>query len=108
MNRRIAFACFACALLALALAVADTPKPTGLAANLTAGAVQLKSAGPMGFGPEGILFVGDSLGGSVVEIDTNGHTAASADARVNVEGIDTKIAAMLGVTPDQIAINDVK
>jgi hypothetical protein len=107
MNRRVAFTCVACALLALALAVADTPKPVSLVASLTSGAVQLKSAGPLAFGPDGILFVGDSLGGSVVELDTNDHTASKA-GKFSIEGIDTKIAAMAGVPADQISINDVK
>ncbi len=108
MNRRIARECCALALLALAFAVADTTKPVNLTANLTSGKVQLKSAGALAFGPDGILFVGDSTAGSVVEIDTNDHQNASAAAKVNVEGIDTKIAAMVGVPPDQISINDVK
>lgn len=108
MNRRIARECCALALLALAFAVADTTKPVSLTANLTPGKVELKSAGALAFGPDGILFVGDSTAGSVVEVDTNDHQNASAAAKVNVEGIDTKIAAMVGVPPDQISINDVK
>ena len=106
MNRRGMFACFVLALVALA--VADTTRPASLAATLTSGKVQLKSAGPLAFGPDGILFVGDSVGASIVEIDTNDRTAARSAAQVDVQGIDAKIAAMAGVTPDQIAIKDVK
>jgi len=76
-------------------------------AALTAGKVQLMSAGPMAFGPAGILFVGDSLGGSVVAIDTADTKAPAAPVKINVEGIDTKIAALVGITPDQIVINNV-
>jgi len=108
MNRRIICGCCALAFLALLLAVADTTKPASLTTYLTAGKVELKSAGALAFGPDGILFVGDSTGGSVVEIDTNDRAEAHGAAKVNVEGIDTKIAAMAGVAPDQIAINDVK
>ena len=108
MNRRIIGGCFALALLALLIAVADTTKPASLTASLAPGKVELKSAGALAFGPDGILFVGDSTGGSVAEIDTNDRVEARSAAKVNVEGIDTKIAAMAGVTPDQIAINDVK
>ena len=91
----------------MAIAVADTTKPANLAASLTAGKVQLKSAGALAFGPDGVLFVGDSTGSSIAEIDTNDHTAGSS-GKVNVEGIDAKIAALVGVAPDQIMINDVK
>jgi hypothetical protein len=108
MNRRITFACCALALLALAFAVADTTKPANLTANLTSGKVELKSAGALAFGPDGVLFVGDSAGGSIIEIDTNDHTAARASTQIDVQAIDTKIAALVGVTPDQIVINDVK
>ena len=76
--------------------------------NLTSGKVDLKSAGPLAFGPDGILFVGDSVGGSVVAVDTGDRTAATAGAKINVQGVDVKIAALVGVTPDQIMINDVK
>ena len=39
-------------------------------ADLPSGKVQLMSAGALAFGPDGILFVGDSVGGAVVAIDT--------------------------------------
>jgi hypothetical protein len=77
------------------------------AADLTAGKVDIMSAGRLAFGPGGILFVGDSVGGSVTAIDT-GDNAAMKTAKVDVEGIDAKIAALVGVTPDQIMINDIK
>jgi hypothetical protein len=75
--------------------------------NLTAGKVELKSAGALAFGPSGILFVGDSAGGSIVALDTGDRSAAKAGARINVEGVDAKIAALVGTSPDQIMINDV-
>jgi hypothetical protein len=83
-------------------------RPANPLADLTSGNVQLKSAGALAFGPDGILFVGDSVGGAVVAIDTGDRKAATSSAKINVQGIDEKIAAMVGVTPDQILINDVK
>ena len=76
--------------------------------TLTPGKVDLKSAGALAFGPDGILFVGDSVGGSVVAVDTGDHTAAKGAAKIDVQGVDVKIAAQVGVAPDQIMINDVK
>jgi hypothetical protein len=84
-----------------ALAVA-APATTGM----TMGKADVKSAGPLAFGPDGILFVGDSLGAQIVAIDT-GDTKAGASAAINVQGIDGKIAAALGTTADQISIRDI-
>ncbi len=69
------------------------------------GKADVKSAGPLAFGPDGILFVGDSMGAQIVAIDT-GDTAKAASGSVNVQGIDAKIAAALGTTADQISIRD--
>jgi hypothetical protein len=84
-----------------ALAIA-APATTGM----NTGKADVKSAGPLAFGPDGILFVGDSAGAQIVAIDT-GDTKAVATASINVQGIDAKIAAALGTTPDQISIKDV-
>lgn len=84
-----------------ALAIA-APATTGM----NTGKADVKSAGPLAFGPNGILFVGDSLGAQIVAIDT-GDTKAASSAAVNVQGIDAKIAAALGTMPDQISIKDV-
>jgi hypothetical protein len=77
-------------------------------AELTAGKVQLQSANALAFGPDGILFVADSMGGKVVALDTNDRMAPKMAAKINVEGVDSKVAALLGTTPDQILINDLR
>jgi hypothetical protein len=77
------------------------------AADLTMGKAQLQSASRLAFGPDGILFVGDSAGASIVALDTNDRTAGSA-AKMDVSGINAKIASLLGTSADQILINDVK
>jgi hypothetical protein len=65
----------------------------------------LKSAGPLAFGPKGVLFVGDSQAGAVVAIET-ADTVGKGTEPMNIVAVDTKIAALLGTTPDQILIND--
>ena len=96
--------------LCLAAAVAFLVSTGGNAASpvgeLTAGKVQLQSATALAFGPDGILFVADSLGGTVVALDTNDRTAARGAVKIDVQGVDTKIASLLGTTPDQIMVND--
>ncbi len=82
----------------------------GLAADysssLTAGKADLKSAGALAFGPEGILFVGDSMGGAIYALDTGDRGPASGAAQVKVDAIHEKMAGMLGTAPDQIMVND--
>ena len=107
MNRRMVCGLCLLALAALALALADTTNPAGILATLTPGKVSLKSASALAFGPEGVLFVGDSAGGAVVALDTADRGKAQPPS-LRVDGIDAKIAAMAGAAPDQIAINDVK
>ncbi len=74
----------------------------------TTGKVNLKSAGALAFGNDGVLFIGDSLGGAVVAVDTHDTKAAVRAASIDIKGINEKAAALLGTTPDQILINDVK
>jgi hypothetical protein len=66
----------------------------------------LTSAGALAFGPDGVLFVADSMGGAVVALETGDRTAA-AGANVDVKDIDVKIAALVGVMPSDLLINDV-
>jgi hypothetical protein len=94
-----------CSLLALVL-LATPVFAASLTDSLKAGKADLKSAGSMSFGPDGVLFVGDSLGGAIFAIDTQDATAAQG-ASVEVKGLAEKIAAMLGTTADQIQVNDV-
>src|SRR5262245_33503083 len=93
-----------CAVLVIALFTA-TGFSAALTDSLKAGKPDIKSAGVLTFGPEGILFVGDSTGGAIFAFDTQDRTASQAKA-VDVAGVNEKIAAMLGTMPDQILIND--
>ena len=70
---------------------------------------EIKSAGPMAFGPNGILFVGDSIGAAVFAIDTHDNVKASAPVSgIQFKDIDRQIAGMLGIGVDQLLINDIK
>jgi hypothetical protein len=90
-------------LLTLAVALVAAPPAT---TGMTTGKADLKSAGPLAFGPDGVLFIGDSLGAQIVALDT-GDTKAAAGAAVNISGVDAKVAAALGTTADQISIRDI-
>jgi hypothetical protein len=87
------------------LSLVTFPAVAGLTDGMTEGPVTLKSAGPLAFAPEGILFVADTKAAAVVAIAT-GDVKAGAVKPLKVEGIAQKIAALLGTAPDQILIND--
>ena len=74
-------------------------------AGMKSGKADLKWAGSLAFGPDGILFVGDSLAGSIYAIDTE-DTRPGAAAKIDIPHINEKIAAVLGTAADQILIND--
>ena len=95
----------ALALLGLCLAV---PVAVGAerAGGLKEGKPDLKSAGPLAFGPDGILFVGDTAGAALFAIDTGDKAETKEKARVEVKDVSGTIAKMLGTTPQQLMIND--
>jgi len=74
-------------------------------AGMKSGKAELKWAGSLAFGPDGVLFVGDSIGGAIYAIDTEDRTKGDA-AKLDIKGISEKIAAALGTSADQILIND--
>ncbi|MDB5390793.1 MAG: hypothetical protein JWM11_6439 [Planctomycetaceae bacterium] len=81
------------------------------AAEKTAGLDQtgkpdLKSAGALAFGPEGVLFVGDAQGAALFAIGVEPGAKATSPSEFHVEGINTKLASVLGTKPNEILIND--
>jgi hypothetical protein len=98
MKNRAWFTCCLLLLLAAPAAAANL--------NMKVGTPDLKSAGPLAFGPDGILFVGDALGAAVFAIDTNDTKKNANNSKLSLAGIDKKIADMLGTTADDILIND--
>jgi hypothetical protein len=65
-----------------------------------------KSMGPIAFGPDGILFIADTKGAAIVALATSDTTPATGAKLLKVEGINQKIAGLLGATADQILIDD--
>src|SRR5262245_40882262 len=86
--------------LAAALGAADATD------SLKKGTPDLKSVGPLAFGPDGVLFVGDPQGAAIFAIDTGDKSPGSGGA-IKVEKIDEKIAAMLGTDSKGILINSI-
>jgi hypothetical protein len=74
--------------------------------GLKEGAAELKSAGPLAFGPDGILFVGDAKGATVFAIGTGDTKGNPTKVDLNISGLNSKVADLLGVNADKITIND--
>jgi hypothetical protein len=74
--------------------------------GLAVGTPDLKSVGPLAFGPHGILFVADNLQATIFAIDV-GDTAVEGEAQpIDVEQLDTRLAAYLGCSREDVFIRD--
>jgi hypothetical protein len=74
--------------------------------GLQEGTPELKSAGPLAFGPDGILAVGDVKAAAIFAIDTRDTAGNAADVQLNVEALNEKIADLLGASAEGVTIND--
>ena len=82
----------------------EFPSPAPVHAWLQIGTPDIKAAGALTFTPDGLLLVGDSPGSAVFAIDV--RDAAPAADTATVKRIDELVAARLGTTASEIAIND--
>jgi len=93
------------ALAGLLVSLGSARAADSLLTSLKSGTPDIKSAGALAFAPEGILLVGDAQSAAIFAIDT-GDRKPSGEGAINVEGIDEKIAAMLGTDAKSLLIND--
>ena len=78
---------------------------TPLKANFKTGNPGITSINTMTFGPEGILFIGDSKSAQIIAIDLSSDPQAD-NTKVKLDNLDNVIADMMGTTIDQIQITD--
>lgn len=74
-------------------ALADTP-------------LDIKFAGALEFADDGTLFVGDNYNGAIYAFEVPGEASDAQIMPSSIANIDAKIAELLGVGADAIAIND--
>ncbi len=70
------------------------------------GTPELKSAGSLAFGPDGILFVGDSKSATIFAIATGDTKSDKSFVKIQVSGVNKQIASLLETTPDNVSVND--
>ena len=97
LRSRFAWALALCAAVPSAQLLADT--------GMKEGTPDIKQAGVLAFAPDGVLLVGDALNASVYAIET-GDTKTEESKSVNIEGVNEKIAGMLGTGVEETLIND--
>jgi hypothetical protein len=78
-----------------------------LSEGMKKGSPELKSVSALAFGPDGILFIGDSTAGVIHAIATRDTKATGMEA-IQIDQLDTKVADMLGAKSSDLAVNDVK
>ncbi|MGQ0635681.1 MAG: hypothetical protein ACT4QC_13785 [Planctomycetaceae bacterium] len=71
------------------------------------GKPDLKSAGPLAFGPPGVLFVGDTQGAALFAIGVDPAAGKPPASGIRVDALDKKLSGMLGIKPDELLINDI-
>jgi hypothetical protein len=75
--------------------------------GLKLGDVNLASAGPIAFGPDGILFVADSAAATIYAVDTGGQAGDQPAEVFDLADLDSRIAAYLGCTERDVVVRDV-
>ena len=78
-----------------ALALAAPP-----ISGVTTGNVPLKSAGALAFGKDGVLFVSDTIAGSLFAIETMDAAKSAKFPTINIKAVNEKAAALLCTTAD--------
>ncbi len=75
--------------------------------GLETGTPRIQSAGPLAFGPDGILLVGDTRAAAVFAIATDDKSGNPEAADVNIDNFTEKMGGQLGMKPrDDLKIND--
>ncbi|QEG22831.1 hypothetical protein [Mariniblastus fucicola] len=68
--------------------------------------IKLTSAGPIAFGPKGLLLISDPMEATIYAIETGVTDGSAADVNVEFENVRQKIASMLGADAKDVRIND--
>ena len=80
--------------------------PAGAPTNVAAAGPQLQSIGPLGFGPDGVIYAADSIAGKIYALDLGAQATGGAPGTANVDNFNQKVAAMLGTDAAQVAVTD--
>lgn len=74
--------------------------------GLKEGKPDIKSAGPLAFGPDGVLLVADTKGAAIFALDTGDAKGNPEKAEYKLEGVNDKLGSLLGVAAAEVRVND--
>jgi len=74
--------------------------------GLEVGTPGIKSVGPLAFGPDEILFVGDNVGAAIFAIDVADTGTGNGHEKIDIENLATPLIAYLGCSRDDVVIRD--
>lgn len=74
--------------------------------GLSEGKPAIKAVGPLAIGPDGILFVADNASAAIFAIDLADTDVGSGTHQVNVDNLDTRLAAFLGCSKEDVTVRD--
>ncbi len=69
-------------------------------------AQSIQAINVLAFGPDDILFIGDSYSSEVFALELGKVTSSSRSQAFNLDDLDLRIASYLGVSVDQVTVND--
>jgi hypothetical protein len=95
-----------CAIVAMMVLLIGASMPEKNPYGFENGTPDIQSISGLAFGPDGILFIGDSKSASVFAIDTKDRAMAEKGKAVDLKNIDQKIAALLGTEAKNISFLD--
>jgi hypothetical protein len=97
---------FLIAVLLTVLFAAFTFLPPKSPFGFEVGSPEIKSISSLAFGPDGVLFIGDSKGATVFALDTKDVDKVDNPKPVDIKNVDQKIADDLGAEPKNIMITE--
>jgi hypothetical protein len=72
--------------------------------GLEIGTPAVGSVGALAFGPDGVLFVADNVSATIFAIDTGDETVAAEPRPLDLDMLDTRLAAYLGCNREDVLI----
>src|SRR2546423_597591 len=74
--------------------------------GLKIGTADLRSAGPITFGPAGILFLADNMSAKVFAVDVADPSPDAGLEPFDLENVDVRVGSFLGCEADDVVIRD--
>jgi hypothetical protein len=75
--------------------------------GLEVGRADIRSAGPIAFGPDGILFVADNAGARVLAVDVADSGEVAGPEPFDMDDVDARIGSFLGCASEDLVIRDI-